>query len=67
MNCSFANQNACDVFMNEVKFENEIQEMFEINLSHQLDFFFKMIFWNHTIKCLTQRSFIVYVKDNKLS
>jgi hypothetical protein len=40
MNCSFANQNACDVFMNEVKFENEIQEMFEINLSHQLDFFF---------------------------
>jgi hypothetical protein len=67
MNCSFENENACDVFINEVKFENEIQEILETNLSHYIDFFFKMIFWNHTIKCPAQRSFIVYVKDRKLS
>lgn len=40
MNCSFENENARDVFMNEVKFENEIQEMFETNLGHQIEFYF---------------------------
>ncbi len=36
MNCFFENENAYDIFMNEVKFENKIQEMFETNLSHQI-------------------------------
>ncbi len=40
MNCSFENENACDIFMNEVKFENKIQEMFETNQGHEIEFVF---------------------------
>jgi hypothetical protein len=35
MNQSFENENACDVFMNNINIKDEIQEMFEGNPSLQ--------------------------------
>jgi len=33
MNQSFENENACDVFMNKIKIQDEIQDVFEGNPS----------------------------------